>query len=509
MMRSVRRLMQKLLGVLAVTAGVCAVAPAVAAQAAAPSLAVSGNRLVDTASGATFAPRGVNWPSFEYACFYGYGYSNTASAASVGPTAEQAALIASWHANVVRVPLNQDCWLGDDGAPGGGPGGGLTASGYQDAVASWVGLLHAAGLAVILDLHWSGPLGVPADGQRMLADDRSPAFWSSVAARFKDDRGVLFDAFNEPYSRDGLALSWACWRDGGCPLAVRNDDQADDGRRFAAAGMSALVAAIRAAGAPQPILLGGLDYANDLREWLASKPADGQLVASFHNYDGQRCQTSACWDAEIAPLAAQVPVVAGEFGETDCRDTHDVSWMNWADAHGVGYLAWQWVVLAPNELRDPPCASLRLIEDPSGTPAAPNGTALKAHLDALAAGTAPPGPGGGGTSAPAPGGGRRAPARRRDRTAPTLTKPSVTRRRGAVVLALTLSEPATVRAALQRRQGRRLRSVVTVRRHVKRGRVTLLVTRRRLQPGRYRLVVAVADAAGNRARTRTLGFRVG
>lgn len=485
----------------------CLLASAAGAQAAAPSLAVSGNRLVDTATGATFVPRGVNWPSFEYACFYGYGHSNEAGAASVGPTAEQAALIASWHANVVRVPLNQDCWLGDDGSPGGG----LTAAGYRDAVASWVGLLHGAGLAVILDLHWSGPLGVPADGQRMLADDRSPEFWSSVAARFKDDRGVLFDAFNEPYSRDGLTLAWACWRDGGCPVAVRNDDQADDGRRFVAAGMTTLVAAIRAAGAPQPILLGGLDYANDLREWLASKPADDQLVASFHNYDGQRCQTVACWDAEIAPLAAQVPVVTGEFGETDCRDTHVVSFMDWADARGVGYLGWQWVVLAPNELRDPACSSLRLIEDTSGTPAAPNGTALKAHLAALATGTPVPGPGpGGGSPVPSPGGSRRAPAPRRggDRVAPRLTKPSLTRRRGAVVLALTLDEPATVRATLQRRQGRRLRTVLSVRRRVKRGRVTLLVTRRRLRAARYRLVVTATDAAGNRARVGPLAFRV-
>lgn len=485
---------------------------ATAAQAAAPSLAVSGNRLVDTASGATFVPRGVNWPSFEYACFHGYGYSNTAGPASVGPTAEQAALIASWHANVVRVPLNQDCWLGDDDSPS---GAGLTAQGYRDAVAGWVGLLHGAGLAVILDLHWSGALGTPADGQRMMADDRSPAFWSSVAATFKDDRGVLFDAFNEPYSRDAVTLTWLCWRGGGCPGMVRNDGEADDRRRFLITGMSALVAAIRGAGAPQPILLGGLDYANDLRGWLDARPADDQLVASFHNYRGQRCNTAACWDAEIAPVAAQVPVVTGEFGETDCTDTHDTSYMNWADARGVGYLAWQWVVLAPDELADPPCASLRLIEDPSGTPAAPNGTALKAHLAALAAGTPPPGvpggpvPGPGTPVSPAPASGGRAPPRRGgDRAAPKLTKTSVTRRRGALVLALTLNEPATVRATLQRRIGRRSRRVLVLSRHAKRGAMRLVVTRRALRAGRYRLVVAVTDAAGNRARARTLAFRV-
>ena len=96
----------------------------------------------------------MNWPSFEYACSDGYGYSNAASAEKVGPDAAGAALIASWHINTVRIPLNQDCWLGDDGLPRFGK-----ASGYRAAVKRWVSTLHDADLAVVLDLHWSGPAG--------------------------------------------------------------------------------------------------------------------------------------------------------------------------------------------------------------------------------------------------------------------------------------------------------------------------------------------------------------
>ena len=80
-------------------------------SSAAPKLRVAGNHLVDARSGQTFVPRGVNWPSFEYACSDGYGYSNAASAQKVGPDAAGAALIASWHINTVRLPLNQDCLL--------------------------------------------------------------------------------------------------------------------------------------------------------------------------------------------------------------------------------------------------------------------------------------------------------------------------------------------------------------------------------------------------------------
>lgn len=476
-MFTVRRSIRSLL--LAVVAVLLAAAPATAA----PTPKVDGNRLVDTTTGSAFVPRGVNWPSFEYACHYGYAYANEAGPATVGPTDEQARLIASWHANVVRVPLNQDCWLGDDGHPAGG----LTADGYRNAVADWVSRLHAAGLAVILDLHWSGPDGVAADGQRMLADDRSPAFWTSVATRFRDDPSVLFDAFNEPFSQsfdDGttVPLDWACWSNGGCPAPRQNDGAgAFDGQTFTTTGMRALVAAIRGAGAQQPILLGGLDYANDLRGWLAARPDDGQLVASFHNYNGQRCQDQACWDAEIAPVAAQVPVVTGEFGETDCKDTHDRRYMDWADAHGVGYLAWQWVVLAPNERATPACASLTLINDVQGTPAAPNGTALHDHLAQLAG--AKPG----------------------DRRAPRPTRIQLRRTGRGLAVRLRLDEAATVRATLTRRGSDR-RTVVS--RRLGRGTRLLTLLRRRPAPGRYRVSLRATDAAGNRSPAKSASLTV-
>ena len=58
--------------------------------------------------------------------------------------------------------------------------------------------------------------------------------------------------------------------------------------------MGALVDAIRATGAKQPIMLGGIDYASDLRAWLANRPADKAVVASFHNYGGHACHNQTC-----------------------------------------------------------------------------------------------------------------------------------------------------------------------------------------------------------------------
>ena len=280
------------------------------------SISVSGNHFVNGA-GATVRLLGVNVPSTEYACDQGWGYS----AQPRTPATAQA--IASWHANAVRVPLNEDCWLGLNGEPSRG----YSAAGYQQAIETWVGDLNAAGLYVVLDLHWSAPGTNNADGQRPMPDDHSVAFWTSVATTFAANHAVVFDAFNEPYSPAGngnstLAVSWSCWLDGGCLVPVANqDDPIDDADTYTAVGMQAMVDAIRATGSTQPILLGGLSYANDLSGWLAHEPVDPdhQLAASFHGYYGEACDTTSCWQSTIASVAVHVPVVTGEFDQGyDC-----------------------------------------------------------------------------------------------------------------------------------------------------------------------------------------------
>ena len=337
------------------------------------------NDLVDARSGQVFVPRGVNWPSFEYACHDGYGYSNRSTATSVGADAAGAAALVRWHVNTVRVPLNQDCWLGEDGLPRYG-----TVRGYRAAVRRWVSTLHRAGMAVVLDLHWSGPAGVVAAGLRAMPDDRSDDFWRSVARAFKKDRSMIFDVFNEPYERYDnnmlvFDLTWDCWLNGGCNAPRPHLLQPLDGTTFPALGMRAMVDAIRSTGARQPIMIPGRHFSNNLEGWATHRPDDNRLIASFHNYDFQPCNTKGCWDATIAPLANQVPVVAGEFGQIGCKASHVRRFMNWADRHGVGYLMWAWWVLPERS-----CTTLAVLKDVRGTARRPNGTALKAHLAKLA-----------------------------------------------------------------------------------------------------------------------------
>jgi endoglucanase len=346
------------------------------------SIAIDGNHFVN-GTGQTIRLLGVDRPGTEYACEEGWGDSDGDDSAPAATGRRGGDRIVGRERG--PVPLNEDCWLGINGQPSYG-----TVSSYRQVVERYVADLHADGIYAILDLHWSAPGSAVADGQRPMPDDHSAAFWTSVANTFKADPAVLFDAFNEPYApaadypdAAGYPVSWSCWEDGGCTLPVTKDgtDPGPDAQTYTAVGMQALVDAIRATGASQPILLGGLGYANDLSGWLAHEPTDPghQLAASFHNYQHQACSTLSCWDHEIAPVAAQVPVVTGEFDETQCpsgADDFDQTYMDWADENGISYLAWGWFVPEPCDYQ---------LIDSVDMPVAPNGTAVHDHLVALAA----------------------------------------------------------------------------------------------------------------------------
>lgn len=333
----------------------------------APTLSVRGNHLVDR-SGGVVRLTGVNRSGAEYACVDGHGIWD-------GPTDTNAAVraIVSWHANAVRIPLNEDCWLGINGVR---PQ--LSGANYRAAIADYVRRLEFFGLTPVLNLHFSAPGGTVADSQAPMADEQhSPAFWASVAGYFKGDHHVIFDLFNEPYpdyNRDSAA-AWACVRDGGTCLGVG----------FRAAGLQQLVSVVRAAGATQPVMVSGPQYAGDLDRWLPYEPTDPlhQLIASIHIYEpaSSPCDTRDCWVSQIGPIAARVPVVAGEIGAKNCSGSAIEPLLNWSDANGVSYLAWAWNVASCS-------GEPSLISAYDGTPTRSYGLGYRDHLAALYAGRA-------------------------------------------------------------------------------------------------------------------------
>jgi endoglucanase len=330
------------LGVIAACAGCGPSAPL--------ALRVDDNRLVD-GNGHEVRLLGVNRAGAEYAC------TNEHLGFFAGPTGPRAiGAMVAWGINAVRVPLNEQCWLGINGAPAR-----ASAARYRAAIRAYVLRLHAAGLYVVLDLHWNAPGRARASRQQPMADlDHAPAFWASVARAFRADPAVAFDLYNESHS-----ISWQCWRDG-CLVPGG----------WRTAGMQTLVDAVRSSGARQPIIATGVDWGTDLSSWLRYRPRDpaNQLAAGLHVYDFSACSSPGCWTGTVEPVARSVPVVATEVGQKDCADAFLDRFTSWADSAGVSYLAWAWNPAG--------CDAPSLITSWDGQPTA-SGDRLRAHLLAL------------------------------------------------------------------------------------------------------------------------------
>lgn len=322
------------------------------ADGAAVSVRVQGNRFVDGA-GTTVRLRGFNLSGGEYACIEGSGLFDTPDGAAPSDAVVRA--MHGWRgANAVRVPLNEQCWLGLPAAPAAYAG-----EAYRAAVRTFVARLHRQGFVAILDLHRSAPGSAASKEQEQLPDrDHSPAFWTSLASTFAGDPGVVFDLFNEPapYAEENTDRAWDCWRDGGCQLTSANS-----GKPYVAAGMNELITAVRATGARNVVLAGGILWAESLTRWLDHRPRDplGQLGASFHAYSFNRyCAAVACYDRELTAVAAAVPLFTGEVGpnltlgaagiDDNCprsavRGTaFPDTVFDWLDAHGASYTPWSW-----------------------------------------------------------------------------------------------------------------------------------------------------------------------
>jgi hypothetical protein len=272
--------------------------------------------------------RGVNRSGTEYACIQGWGFFDGPHPDRIDDPGMIAAML-SWDINAVRVPLNEDCWLGVNTPRGRG------GAPYRQIVQRYVRALHAAGLYVILDLHVAAPGRIRStDIDPMPDSDHAPAFWRSLARTFKPDHALLFDLYNEPHY-----IGWRCWLNG-CRIG--------GGHPYRAAGMQQLVNAVRSTGARQPLLLGGINWALDLGGWLSHEPRDQkhQLLASDHNYGGLSPCDASCL-AAIGATKRRVPLLFGELGETDCRHGYIDAMMKFADQQGIGYLGWTWDAVAP------------------------------------------------------------------------------------------------------------------------------------------------------------------
>jgi hypothetical protein len=342
-------------------------------------LHVRGNQIVD-ASEKPVRLTGFNNSGAEYACQEGWGIFDTPNGNI--PSAVVAAMATWAGANAVRVPVNEQCWLGLPGvkAAYAGPA-------YRGAIERYVSLLTSRGFAVILDLAGTAPDSETSANQEEMPDQHSVAFWRSAAGIFRNDTSVIFDLFNEPWPDNGAdtAATWSCWRNGGCA-----ESSANGGARYRAVGLQKLVNAVRSNGARNIVVAEGIQYAETVDQWLQYRPSDpaGNLIASVHVYSFNACSHVRCYNGAMRRVATRAPLLIGEFGpdltvaysaalDQSCpsrdigRTSFDSTLLTWAFQHGVSWTAWSW-----NPWGD--CWSL--VRNFRGTPTSPYGTIIKSAL---------------------------------------------------------------------------------------------------------------------------------
>ena len=256
---------------------------------------VQGNRLVDT-DGKEVWLQGVNAGGMETIPNGDQQVKSTVVA------------IDQWHANCIRLPINEAHWFGT-GIYSKNDGG----KSFRDACDKIVRLAANRGAYVVIDLHrFRAPKAEHVE------------FWKDCAAHYKNHPAVLFDLFNEPHG-----ISWEIWRDGGWvgkqgqhdESAFLSSEEKKKNQGFESVGMQALVDAVRSTGAKNVVIAGGLFWANDLTG-IESEAIEKGEKKSFRLTDTNGNGIMYAWHTyhwhkgwgRLLPVAAKHPIFLGEVG---------------------------------------------------------------------------------------------------------------------------------------------------------------------------------------------------
>jgi hypothetical protein len=326
----------------------------------------AGNKIYSLADCSPFRFVGVARPALSYSSSGDRLGIDSAAAADF-------ARIRGWRANTVRIELAQFFWL---------PQSRYYDAGYQARVDRVVKQARQAGLYVILALNASdrGDPAYPGDvfrtntHQPMPDVNHSIPFWRQVAERYKNDGGVLYELYGEPYPIGGAQefgfSNWDMWLNGGLAPA---DQTYEPRAAFQAVGMQRLYDEVRGTGAKNLVLLGGTSWGYFLDGVPDHRVKGFNLVYVAHPWDwpGKQPET---WEEDWAFLAKTDPVMISEFGNYDCSPRYLNAALDKADELNLSWIAWAWTAPAPGEStaqdskRDPICAFPMLITDWAGTP---------------------------------------------------------------------------------------------------------------------------------------------
>lgn len=286
--------------------------------------------------------------------------------------------IRDWHVNIIRLPLTQDRWFGK--APEQKDGG----NAYRTLVNQIVMECATQHCYIILDLHWSdcNEWGTNI-GQHSMPDLNSIAFWKDFAPVYANNPAVLFDLYNEPHD-----VSWDVWLNGG-QITDKPNRWGMVAKNYQCVGMQTVLDTVRATGAKNVVIAGGLDWAYDFSGILdgrqLSDPNGNGVIYANHCYDNKHDSVND-WIAKMEQATAKFPVIISEFGGNfgPSKMMPDDNWLlhvlQAIEDHQWSYTAWD---LHPR-------AGPRLISDWNYTPTPRFGVFVKQMMDGTLPAYTPP-----------------------------------------------------------------------------------------------------------------------
>lgn len=298
-----------------------------------PGLLTSGNQILTSDTMQPILLRGVNRSGLEYTEPSEAGFL----AAAEFTNAEVREMVLNWRCNILRLPFNQDWAL--RGRRGHSAGEYLAS---LDQVISWAAAL---GAYTILDLHWLDAdtvYGQTVDESHSRSDNHvaptpnsdTITLWKTLAIRYSDEPAVIFDIFNEPHNplADDL-LPIHIIRPSG---DVVESDRDFVGPEVWVPWATRLVAEVRRIRPKGLVLVGGVDWAFDLRGIRIDAP---DLVYSAHIYPNRK--PSTWWKA--VGNSAEVPIFIGEWGGAAIDLEFGRRLADLMRQQDLGWSAWSWV----------------------------------------------------------------------------------------------------------------------------------------------------------------------
>jgi hypothetical protein len=242
----------------------------------------------------------------------------------------------NWNCNIVRLPLSQDRWFGK------APDSSSDGTQYRQLVDNIINLVSSFGKYVILDLHWNN-----ADkwgeniGQHYMPDNYSVDFWVDIAKKYKNHPAVLFNLYNEPHD-----ITWSVWKNGGT-VTEKVDGET---LTYTAPGLQKILNEIRAVGANNIIIAGGIDWAYDLtgvKTYALDETSKGNgIIYDSHIYPWKEWN-GAHHDEKILCIADEYPIIIGEIGidpDGEWGAASRPTWLkdmyDWIDNNNLHLAAW-------------------------------------------------------------------------------------------------------------------------------------------------------------------------